>query len=904
MILFKGTHHLLCFLALVCMPFSGRAQDMKTIIPESKTVKKGVLKNGMTYYIGKTAKNEKAGFYIIQPTGSLVEREGEYGLAHFVEHLVFRGTKNYKRQEIISRIREMGAQFGPDLNAGTGFEITYYGFKNIPLWNDQVSTDCLLMLRDMMYDAEFNDSDVEQERNVIIEEKRYRQETNEEYADTPFSRPIIGDSCTILHCSLQTIRDFYHRWYQPQIQAVVAIGSFEVEQMYEKIRNVFEPVPAGTTTVPVRVMLPTFNGPRVFIKQAFLSDNETSIHLSVRQNNLVDRLKNTLDSALPELSVSKINNPIIEIFERLYGHDISCLTSYRKDIDNVPILQFDIWSDKYNAKELLSHSLQTIRSIADHGIPKEIAANYRVKQSNISEDEELLLESNDSVVAYPSNIFNKCSSNFLYGTPIVDVDVERKVSSYLENKYGMEDFHKLFRQMVYASSPTLSISVPKNCVIPKDEIQEVITDVYKASVEPIQLPSKKEGTGKVEELQIKVSEPIPGRIVSESMLQDGRVCKIGLSNGVTVLMHQIDSLERIAMRKTAGAEYNSIYAYREGGIDDYSDELEMRYIYHDDIEEKFKEFYHRLTDYEITLEDSIRLAGQWKNEYDSQKNKVLNQFKKAFFVPTIGTGKIVHDSVMTADDFRRIRESRKAFKSNYNGMVVAIDYVEQKDALMPLMLKYIGGLPYKDEPVVAEDVDNYIKKDSILVEPSSDPKASYFSLILFQDQELAFTAENYMLNKALESVLSTAVTNKIRLQNGDVYTPYVSSVIDVQPIARQTYRIILTFAHGKSDKIEHDVKQLLQDMAYGDAINQQMIDDHITSIYASDGIYPQGGEAYLQLQKIRNNGVVVDTRIMKLEKVITLERVRAFLRSLLEHGHYYEYKNISLNKILDTNEKN
>ena len=83
-------------LAFLCIPLSGLALDLTQPIPESKAVKKGVLKNGMTYYICKTAKNEKASFYIIQPTGSLAEREGEYGLAHFVEHLVFCGTKHYK----------------------------------------------------------------------------------------------------------------------------------------------------------------------------------------------------------------------------------------------------------------------------------------------------------------------------------------------------------------------------------------------------------------------------------------------------------------------------------------------------------------------------------------------------------------------------------------------------------------------------------------------------------------------------------------------------------------------------------------------------------------------------------------------------------------------------------------
>ena len=895
-------------LAFLCIPLSGLALDLTQSIPESKAVKKGVLKNGMTYYICKTAKNEKASFYIIQPTGSLAEREGEYGLAHFVEHLVFCGTKHYKNHEIVDRIQRMGLQFGPDLNAATGFEMTFFSFENIPSGNDRMTTDCLLMLRDMMYDAELNDSDIEKERNVIIEEGLLRQESNEELAGTPFSRPIIGDTCTILHCSPQTIRDFYHRWYQPQMQAVVVVGPFDVERMYEKIRAIFEPVPAGTSVVPARAVIPPYSEPRVSVERLDKTDETIHIELAIRQNMLADRLK-TIESVLPQNAVLSLISPIVETFKRLYGKDISCFTSYRKDIDNVPILHFDIWSDKYGPKELLSKSIKTIRSIADYGFPEEIADEYRAEMTDTLEmTDSQVWVANDSVIACPSSIFKYCLSNFLYGTPIVDNDVDVKIRRFLESDCGFEGFVEQFRQLFHASAPSFQLSVSKRCEITKDELQEVIDNAYQAAVEPIRFPSKKESTNEVKESLTLNVDPIPGRVVKEKKLKDSDVWKLTLSNGVTVLMHEVDSCEG----------YMSLHTYREGAnnkldssqyagfscmnncsglrgglfLSGYYDKLNKENISHSEIEEQFKEIYHELTNYEINSEDSIQLAKEWRENYNAKHNNASQLFRKTIFAPTIAPEKYVRDSTMTADDYKNVCESWKEFKSDYSGMIVAIDNVGNKDSIMPLVLKYIGGLPSKNEPTKQNNKNYYINKDSILVEPSVDPESDCYSMILFQEHGLAFTAENYMLHKALEAALSTAVINRIRLENGDVYAPYVNAYIDLLPVTHQTYCIFFSCAHGKSNKIENDMKQLLQEMAYGNAITQQMIDDYIRSVYVSGGKYPQGGAASLELEKIINKGVVVDTRTMKLEKVITLKRVRKYLRSLLKHGHRYEYKNV------------
>ena len=911
-------------IVMVFISLQAYGQDLGAIVPEAAAVRHGVLKNGMTYYICKTKGTEKGQFYIIQPTGSLVEQKGEYGLAHFVEHLLFCGTKHYEKRKIIEQIRKLGSEFGRDMNAGTGFESTIYELENIPLWNDSVSTECLLMLRDMMYYATLSDSDIKTERNVIVEESLSRNIEDELLNNTPYARPIIGDTATILHCSPQTIRNFYHRWYQPQMQAVVAIGPFNPDSIYAKIRDIFESVPAGSSTIPERAVIPPFTEPRIVIQRSNVSKGNTDVRFYIRQQMPADSSRKTVGGYLPSCAVNALCYSFSQTFQRAKDLGMNCLVSYPTDIDNASVLNFKTWDAKQDPKEVLYKFMKTIKDIVCSGFPDEIINKYNTDNADSTEIKDTLIWKPANSVLDDDDLYSilkKCTSNFLYGEHVVNSDTETQVDTYLKNNCDFGKLYKTFQSLYHDTNQTLVLLVPKDCKITKEDVLKIITEVNNSDPKPIILAAREKTRKEIKDSLIDAVNPTPGKIISDKMIEGGKVRKMLLSNGVTVLLHQLDSLELKNMCKKDEPKHGIINAYREGGsstvdrdksfgfdcilsdgIEENVSILQTNGLFYDrfwneyfnEDERSYKHLYYELTNYELDSEDSVRIAKCWKKNWISRKDENTKKLIRTYFVPRYPSEETEHDSIMTTDDFKGIREAWKEYKSNYNGMFVAIDCAASQDSIIPLIVKYIGGLPCKAEPMKMIDRKEYywIDRDSVSVDTMSDLKQDVLTLILFQEKKFSFTAENFILNKALESVLNTAVLNLIRLQNGDIYAPAVFATIERLPVANQSFCIQLTCAPGKSYKIEHELKRLIHDMTYGDAITQTMVDDFIKSLYASGG-YGTNSLAYKALQEIENKGEVVDTRAMNLEKVITVKAVRKVLRSLQEHGHFYEYKLVS-----------
>ena len=161
----KIKHFLMFVLAI--MATSAFAQSMPQLTMDPAT-RKGKLPNGLTYYIRHNEWPEHmANFYIAQRVGSIQEEEEQRGLAHFLEHMAFNGSENFKKVGIIDWCREKGIQFGSDLNAYTGVDQTVYRVCNVPTGNIQVLDSCLLILKDWSNGLLLQDKEIDKERGVI-----------------------------------------------------------------------------------------------------------------------------------------------------------------------------------------------------------------------------------------------------------------------------------------------------------------------------------------------------------------------------------------------------------------------------------------------------------------------------------------------------------------------------------------------------------------------------------------------------------------------------------------------------------------------------------------------------------------------------------------------------------------
>ena len=230
----------------------------QTPLPNDPEVRVGKLENGLTYYIRHNDQPaQRAEFYLATNVGAYQEDDDQDGLAHFLEHMCFNGTKNFPDKTLLEYLQSIGAEFGRNINASTGFEETQYMLNNIPVIRESIVDSCLLVLHDYSHYVTCAPAEIDNERGVILEEKRQRSDASWRmfekqlpyiYGDTHYARrTLIGGEEQLKTFAYESLTRFYTDWYQPHNQAVIVVGDIDVDQVENKIKALFGPIPAAET---------------------------------------------------------------------------------------------------------------------------------------------------------------------------------------------------------------------------------------------------------------------------------------------------------------------------------------------------------------------------------------------------------------------------------------------------------------------------------------------------------------------------------------------------------------------------------------------------------------------------------------------------------------------------------
>lgn len=235
------------------------------MLPLDSCIRKGKLANGLTYYIRHNDQTPgQADFYIAQRVGSILEQPEQRGLAHFLEHMAFNGTRNFPdgnggKHSVRNWCERNGIKFGADLNAYTSIDQTVYNISNAPVSKAGVTDTCLTILHDWAGSLLLKDNEIDQERGVIREEWRTRRSRMAAQRMMENAMPVIyagskyADCLPIGHIEVvdtfhyDTLRDYYQKWYRPDLQGIIVVGDIDVDQIEAKIRKLFSdnPMPIG-----------------------------------------------------------------------------------------------------------------------------------------------------------------------------------------------------------------------------------------------------------------------------------------------------------------------------------------------------------------------------------------------------------------------------------------------------------------------------------------------------------------------------------------------------------------------------------------------------------------------------------------------------------------------------------
>ena len=229
---------LLCLALVTGISGTSVAQDLKSALPNDPDVVTGKLDNGLTYYIRNNHKPEKkVELRLAVKAGSILENDNQLGLAHFMEHMNFNGTKNFQKNDLVSYLQSIGVQFGADLNAYTAFDQTVY---ILPIPTDKPGNleKGFQIIEDWAHNALLTDKDIDEERGVVLEESRLGKGADDRMLKKYFpklaegslyaERLPIGKDEIIKNSTYDKVRTFYHDWYRPDLQAVIIVGDIDV----------------------------------------------------------------------------------------------------------------------------------------------------------------------------------------------------------------------------------------------------------------------------------------------------------------------------------------------------------------------------------------------------------------------------------------------------------------------------------------------------------------------------------------------------------------------------------------------------------------------------------------------------------------------------------------------------
>ena len=505
----------LAFVAIagfVCMPAVVRAQQMPPV-PVDKEVRIGKLDNGLTYYIrhNEYPKNQ-VDFYIAQKVGSILEEDDQRGLAHFLEHMCFNGTKNFPGNSMVKWLESVGVKFGYNLNAYTSIDETVYRISSVPTERIGVQDSCLMILSDWADGLLLEGKEIDEERSVIHEEWRSQLPPNmrimekllpEIYPDSRYGHRLpIGTMEVVDNFPHQALRDYYETWYRPDLQGIVVVGDIDVDRIEGKIKEMFSKIEKPVNPAE-RVYFPVADNEKPIV--AFGSDKE--------QDKYVSQIMFKYD-ALPD---------------SLKGTMADVTTAYLLDMAQMMLqIRLNEQGQKADAPFAAASAFYGEFIMAK----TKQAFQFAMLPKGNSFDEGLKAVYREALRAKRGGLYVR---NFIDKKPIPGIETEYQMMSMIVNQIPVEAVNQVFSQIVSDKNLVVLGMMParEGEVCPKDEdILALLSQVEAENIAPY--------VDNVKDEPLVSELPAAGKVVKENVLSDFGAKEWILSNGAKVILKKTD----------------------------------------------------------------------------------------------------------------------------------------------------------------------------------------------------------------------------------------------------------------------------------------------------------------------------------------------------------------------------
>ncbi len=836
---------LLVIALIVCCNFQQALAQQQPPIPIDPNVRIGKLDNGLTYYLRKNnLPANRADFYIAQKVGSIQEEENQRGLAHFLEHMCFNGTTHFPGDALKQYLERIGVKFGENLNAYTSVDETVYNISNVPVNTPGAVDSCLLILHDWSNDLTLDPKEIDKERGVINEEWRTRMSAMQRFqekllpamfAGTKYATCFpIGTMDVVMNFKPQTLRDYYEKWYRPDLQGIVVVGDIDVDAVEAQIKKLFADVPAQPNAAK-REYYP-------------VNDNKEPIVLIARDKEQphIQAIVFNKHKATPNSEKDKIGYLVENYATNLINNMLNARLNELLQEANPPY----IYAGSYDGDFFVAKTKQAFTGIVvckedavESGIATLLREMERARRFGFTESEyqraraEYLrnLESayNERDKRKNDEYINEYVRHFLDNEPIPGIENEYGIISQIAPSIPVEPLNMMMQTLVTDTNQVVAIFGPEkeNLKMPtEDAIKKILHDVKAEELAPY--------VDKVSDEPLMKETPKGGKIISEQKDDVFGTTMLTLSNGVKVIIKKTDfKADEIIMKGVSlgGSSLfpdseiiniNGLDAVSVGGLGNFStvdlekilagkrasvgygigDKTESvnGYCSPKDFETMMQLTYLTFTaprrDDDAFASYKNRNKAAWLNQEMNPMTAFGDSVTYALRMGHPRTLRIKSDMVDKMDYNKILAMYQDRFKDASDFTFIFVGNVDIEE-MKPLIAEYLGALPsinrkesFKDNKI---EYRKGVYKNEFIREQET-AKASNF--VCFTGT-CKYDLKNTILMDMTCQVMDLVYTEKVREDEGGTYSVYVGGNLSKYPKEIAGLQVIFDTAPSKREKL-------------------------------------------------------------------------------------------------------
>ena len=929
---------LLFVLTLSVTAVVATAQMQMPPIPVDPDVRIGKLDNGLTYYIRHNNWPEnRAEFYIAQKVGSIQEDDSQRGLAHFLEHMAFNGSKHFKGNELLRWCESIGVKFGTDLNAYTSIDQTVYNISNVPTTRESIVDSCLMILWDWADGLLLEQEEIEKERGVIHEEWRLRSSAQQRmlerdlpklYPGSKYGyRMPIGLMEIIDNFERPFLQQYYEKWYRPDNQGIIVVGDVDVDKVEQKIKTMFSQIakPGADAAKIEWVEVPDNAEPIVVIDK----DKEQRIdfvEVMVKHETIPDSVKGSLEylvaNYMKSVATGMLNSRFGEIvqqpdcpFLQAGVSDGTYLLSKTKDA-----LDLSVVPKEGKMNEALKAAYKEVRRAAEFGFTQ---TEYGRSKANTLSGLDKQYSNKDK--RYNSQFVNQYVRHFLANEPIPSIDDYYQLMKQLVPAIPLEAINQVMKQLVPQNDSNL---VVVNFNQEKEGATYPTEEGFLNALKDAKAEQLTAWVDNVKDEPLMTTLPKKGTIKKEVKNDKFGYSELTLSNGVKVVLKQTDLKKDQVILSGEGWGGSSLYGENDFiNIKLFNDVVEASGLGNFSHTELGKALAGKIAGASLTMSSQrtnisgsstptdvetmmqlvyLYMTGNIQKDQQSidqlmkttelqLKNRLLQP--EAVFSDSLSLTMSCHNprfkSLEVADlakvDYDRILAMAKERTANAAAFTFTIIGNYNDSTIRPLIEQYIASLPAQKKIVKGKDISTDYKGKVVndFKHKAETPKA--IAVLHWYSKKVPYTLENAVRANAVGQVLQMVYLKEIREEASAAYTASGQAGISRDDFGDES--TILAYCPMKPEKADTALfimRRAVQDMAAGKCDNDMLtkVKEYMLKNHG-DRLKTNGYWASV-ITTWRKWGIDFYTNYEQTVQNLTPESLCAFVKEVLKAGNEAE----------------